>query len=142
MGYICPKNTFLQLKHYIQRIYLTLLSATYVKIHQIPYICRFWNHKSFFTTQLVCIILVQILHTFDKYIPSKFKFPDFSLLELKYVKFLHFCITLLHFFSCTFICYWQKTSALIKIYQIYHVIFETKSQFFFKLCITLQCHEK
>ena len=35
-----------------------------------------------------------------------------------------------------------QTSALIKIYQICHVIFETKSQFFFKLCITLQCHEK
>ena len=31
----CPKNTFLQRKHYIQRIYLTLLSTTCVKIHQI-----------------------------------------------------------------------------------------------------------
>ena len=30
---ICPKNTFLQLKHYIQRIYLTLLSTTCVKIN-------------------------------------------------------------------------------------------------------------
>ena len=30
MGYICPKNTFLQLKHYMQMIYLTLLSTTYV----------------------------------------------------------------------------------------------------------------
>ena len=87
MGYFCPKNTFLQLKH-IQRIYLTLLSTTYVKIHQIPYICHFWNHKSFFTTQLVCINLVKIFHTFDKNIPSKFKFSDFSLLELKYIKFL------------------------------------------------------
>ena len=37
MGYICPKNTFLQLKH-IQRIYLTLLSTNCVKIHQIPYV--------------------------------------------------------------------------------------------------------
>ena len=33
--YFCPKNRLLQLKHYIQRIYLTLLSTTYVKIHQI-----------------------------------------------------------------------------------------------------------
>ena len=33
MGYFCPKSTFLQLKHYIQRIYLTLLSITCVKIH-------------------------------------------------------------------------------------------------------------
>ena len=36
MGYFCPKIIFLQLKHYIQRIYLTLLSTTCVKIHQIP----------------------------------------------------------------------------------------------------------
>ena len=36
MGYFCAKNTFLQPKHYIQRIYLTLLSTTCVKIHQNP----------------------------------------------------------------------------------------------------------
>ena len=28
----------------------------------------------------------------------------------------------------------------VKIHQIPHAIFETTSQFFFKLCITLQCH--
>ena len=32
-------------------------------------------------------------------------------------------------------------TARIKIHQIPQVIFGTKSQFFFKLCITLQCHE-
>ena len=37
MGYICSKNTFLQLKH-IQRIYLTLISTTYVKINQTPFL--------------------------------------------------------------------------------------------------------
>ena len=37
MGYFCPKNTFVQLKHYMQDIYVTLLSTTCVKIHQIPY---------------------------------------------------------------------------------------------------------
>ena len=37
MGYICLKATSFQLKHYIQKIYLTLLSTTCVKIHQIPY---------------------------------------------------------------------------------------------------------
>ena len=42
MGHICPKNTFLQLKHYIQRIYVTLLSTTCVKIHQTP--CHFLRH--------------------------------------------------------------------------------------------------
>ena len=47
----CPKNAFLQLKHYIQRIYLTLLSTTCVKIHQITYvifetISHFSRHNS------------------------------------------------------------------------------------------------
>ena len=37
MGYIYLKNIFLQLKH-IQRISLTLLSTTCMKIHQIPYV--------------------------------------------------------------------------------------------------------
>ena len=45
------KNTFLQLKH-IQRIYLTLLSTTYVKLHQIPLVIfktirHFSEHNSF-----------------------------------------------------------------------------------------------
>ena len=40
-------------------------------------LCHFWNHMSFFTTQLVCIILAQTLHTFDKNILSKCKFSDF-----------------------------------------------------------------
>ena len=50
MGYICPKNTFLQLKHHIQRIYETLLSAACVKIHN--------------TTPVY--FLAQTFHTFDK----------------------------------------------------------------------------
>ena len=33
-------------------------------------------------------------------------------------------------------------SGWVKIDQILHVIFETMSQFFYKLCITLQCHER
>ena len=48
MGYFCPKNTFLQLKH-IQRIYPTLLSTSCVKIHQMTNdifetICHFSRH--------------------------------------------------------------------------------------------------
>ena len=78
MGYVCPKNTFLRVKPYIQRIYLTLLSTT-VKIHR--------NYKSFFTTQLVCIFLAQTLHTFDKNILSKCKVLDFQMLGLKFTKF-------------------------------------------------------
>ena len=43
---------------------------------------------SFFTTQLASIIVAQTLHTFDKSIPSKCKFSDYPLSELKFVKFL------------------------------------------------------
>ena len=51
MGYICQKNIFLQVKHYIQRIYLTLRSTTCVKFHQTLYvifetICHFSRHNS------------------------------------------------------------------------------------------------
>ena len=51
MGYFCPKNTFIQLKHCIQRIYPTILSTTCIKIHQIPYavfetISYFLRHNS------------------------------------------------------------------------------------------------
>ena len=41
--------------------------------------------------------------------------------------------------------FWAKhyivTHASIKIHQISHVTFGTKSEFFFKLCITVQCHK-
>ena len=107
MGYFCPKNTFLQLKH-IQRIYPTLLSTSCVKIHQMT--------NDIFET---------ICH-----------FPGTAPL---------------YFFSSKITNFLQKQSikvrtfrfatARIKIRQIHHVIFGTKSQFFFKLCITLQCHE-
>ena len=33
-------------------------------------------------------------------------------------------------------------SALVKIFQIPHVIFQTTGQFFFKFWLTLQCHER
>ena len=37
MGYFCPENTLLQLKH-MQRTYLTLISTTCMKIQQISYV--------------------------------------------------------------------------------------------------------
>ena len=62
-----------------------------------------------------------------------------------------FKITPLYFFSSNLII-WTKTahqsevfeflSNWVKIHPISQVIFETTSQFFFKFCITLQCHEK
>ena len=61
MGYFCPKNTFLQLEHYIPKIYLTLLSTTCVKILQITHVSFETIYKSFFT-QFLCIFLAQTLH--------------------------------------------------------------------------------
>ena len=83
---LLQKNTFLQLKHYVQWIYLTLLSTTCVDSP--IYLYHFWNYKSFFTTQLLCIFLAQTFHTFFKSSPSKFKFSDFPLLRLNFTKFL------------------------------------------------------
>ena len=116
MGYFCAKNTFFQLKHYILRIYLTLLSATCVKIHQILY----WNHKSFFTTQLLCIFLAHIiiLHNITSHNITYFLQKWFIKVQVS-----------------------RLSTARIKTHQIPHVIFETKSQFFLKICITFQCRE-
>ena len=36
----------------------------------------------------------------------------------------------------------RLSTAPVKIHQIPHVTFQTKSQFFFKVLITLQCHER
>ena len=87
MGYFCPKNTFLQLKQNIPKIYLTLLWTTCVKIHQITYVIfeairHFSRHNSF------VFFLAQTLNTFYKISPSKCKFSDFPLLGLKFTKFL------------------------------------------------------
>ena len=121
MSYFSPKNTFLQLKHYIQRIYVTLLSTTCAKIHQTTYviyetISPFSRHNS-----------SQTLHTFYKSSPSKCNFSGFPLLALKFTKFVMsffklkvrfsskfgslsvlWEIILLYFFSWNIICYWQK----------------------------------
>ena len=109
IGYICPKNTFLQLKHYIQRIYLTLFSTT-VKIYQIPYvifetISHFSRHKlSLFYLLKHYILLKEI--SYQKHPMRIFRFSTIR----------------------------------VKIYQVIHDIFQTKSEFFFKVWITLQSH--
>ena len=52
MGCFCPKNTLLQLEHYVPKIYLTLLATICVKIHQITSVIfetmykLFWQHSS------------------------------------------------------------------------------------------------
>ena len=55
---------FFQLKHCIQRIYLTLLSNTCVKIHQISYVIS--ETISLSQTQLPFIFLAQTLQYFRK----------------------------------------------------------------------------
>ena len=82
------KKTFLQLEHYIPKIYLILLSTTFVKIHQITYVIFETMYKSFLTTHFFCIAFAQTLHTFYKSILSKCKFSDFPMLGLKFTNFL------------------------------------------------------
>ena len=65
-------------------------------------VCHFLNHKSFFTTQLLCICLAQTLHTFYKSSPSKSKFSDSSLLLLKFTNFLCHCFKQTVSFSSKF----------------------------------------
>ena len=86
MGYFCPKNTFLQLEHYLPKIYLTLLSTTCVKIHQITYVI--FETISHFSRHNSSVFLAQTLYTFYKNSPSKWKLSDFPLLGLKFTKFL------------------------------------------------------
>ena len=104
MGYFCPKNTFLQLKDDIHRIYPALLSTTCVKIHQ--------RTQVIFEPPTQPCIFFQLKH----YIHSgkiAYQSENFNTSHC-----LHY-----------------------KVHPIPHVIFGSKSQFFFKLCITLQCHE-
>ena len=78
------KNTFLQLRHYTKRIYLTLLSTTCVKIHQINYvifetISYFSRHNSSVFFELKNYILsTKVAH----------QSANFLLLALKFTKFI------------------------------------------------------
>ena len=106
---------------------LSNITFNYLCENSPNYLCHFWNHKSFFTTQLLCIFLAQTLHTFYKSSPSKCKFSDLPLLGLKFTEFLmsfsnkksvflqsldpfsvSWEIILLYFLGQNFICYWQK----------------------------------
>ena len=82
MNYFYLKITFLQLKRYIHRVYLTLLSTTCVKIQQIPQVV--FETISHFSS----VFFAQTLHTFTKSSPTKCKFSDFPLLALKFIKLL------------------------------------------------------
>ena len=152
MGFFYPKKNI-----YRAFIYLTLLSTTCVKIHQI----------TFFTTQLLCNFLAQTLHTFYKSSPSKSKFLKLPLFVLKFIKLLKSFLEprarifaslfsfMTHNFSIIFYLnlYLLQTkraitvqistlpTACLKINQIPYVIFQATSQFVFKFCIPFHCHD-
>ena len=86
MGYFCPKKRILSVKMYIDD--LSHITFKHLCKSSPSSSCNIWNHKSFFTTQLLCIFLAQTLHTFYKISTSKWKFLDFPLLALKLIKFL------------------------------------------------------
>ena len=85
MGYFCPKITFLQLKHYIQRVYPTILSTFCVKFCQMidvifETISNFSRHSpTIFFSSNITYFLVSL---------SKWKFSELPQLALKFTKFL------------------------------------------------------
>ena len=79
---------------------------------------------------------------------------SFETTRSRFIQILHHCSVsylLCIFLSQTFILWTKRAhrcetfrllSGWVKIHQIPYVMFETTSQFFFTLFITLQCHEK
>ena len=150
MVYFWPKNTFSQVKHLFNITFNHLCGNSSISM------CNFRNHKSKFTTKLVRILLVQTFHNFNKSNPSKCQFSDFSLLVFKFTKFLmpffkqklsfpsifgslssvmkgkfsvHFQVKLYIMLTKQHINVksFKLEKARIKIYQIPHAIFKTKS---------------
>ena len=115
MGYFCSKNTFLQLKHYMQKIYLTLLSTNCLKIHQMTYAIFETISLLHYTTPLY--FLAQKLNTFYKSSSSKCKFSDFPVLALMFPKFF------MSFFK-------QKVSLSSKFWSFFSVMRDHSSVFF------------
>ena len=120
--------------------------------------------------QFLCTFLAQTLYTLVKSSPLKSKClrlssSRFKIRQIRYVNlkqqvssssdFLSFfsVVTYNSSVSCSscILYFGQKdpmkipiltlSSVLMKTCQIPHVIFQTASQFFFKFCVTLQCHE-
>ena len=134
--------TFVQKIHSTKTLYTedsSNITFNYLRKSSSNSSCHFWNQKSFFATQLVCIIPAQTLHTFYKSSPSKCKFLD----SPNSNSLCHFsCKNFSSKFGSLFVIDKSSTSKCklsdlpLKIHQIPHVIFGTKNQFFFKLCIT------
>ena len=155
MGYFCPKNSLLQLKHYIQRIYLTLLSIICVEIHQIPYVI--FETISHFSRHNSSVFLSSNIKYFQQKQPIKVHIFKLSTVQVKihqipYVMFQtksHFFFKVWIFFQCHersfFRTFLPKTLYVIDksssskckfsdlpLLTFTNVIFGTKSQFFFQ----------
>ena len=62
MGF-CPKKYIPSAKT-LYKVDLSNITFNYLCVDSPNYLFHFWNHKPFFTTQLLCIFLAQTLHTF------------------------------------------------------------------------------
>ena len=126
-----------------------------VSWHIIPLKFSNWNIICFGQKEPINVQFFRLLSALMKVHPIPH--PIFETTRSKFIQFLHHCsvswkITPLHYLAQTWyvlrteIAHRSETFGLlsgwVKIHQILHVIFETTSQFFFKLCITLQCHDK
>ena len=86
-------------------------------------LCHFWNHKSFFTTQLLYISLAETLHTFCESNPSKCKFPHLLLLFKLCITFSvmrHNSSVLFHLNLSMFCTKGAHQSANFQTFQISH----------------------
>ena len=82
--------------------------------------CHFWNHK------------IRVYSNFASLFSGM---KDNSCAFFFSAQTLHTLDKIAHWSEM-----FELLSGWVKIHHILHVIFETTSQFFFKLCITLQCH--
>ena len=104
------KDTFLQLKLDIPRIYLRLRESSSNCLSD------FWNHKSLFTTPLLCIFLAQTFHTFNKSRALKCKFSGYPLSKFQAISF---SLNFLWLFS-------EMRSNPSKLFYLYLYVFWTK----------------
>ena len=92
-----------------------------------------WNLMGYFCLKITFLQLKHIQRIY----PTLLSTSCVKIHQMTYVIFETICKTPLYIKVKIF----RLATAPIKIHKIPHVIFGTKGQFFFKLCITLQCHE-
>ena len=98
------------------------------------YLCHFWNYKSFFITQLLCIFLAQTLIS-TKVAQQSANFQTFPLLMLKITKFLMSLFKLKVSFSSKFRSFFSamrdNTSVLfrLKLYMLFAKVAHQSANF-------------